>query len=83
MMYFYGENMYKEDSDKLIVEYKNYVKEVRNGSTIIELVQDIIGQIPLLIEHYKTISTFVEQTIIVVNWLLGKEDKPDNITKRG
>ncbi len=108
--------MYKEDSDKLIVEYKNknpmelidlatsmssisrefskrfhaesygaklYVREVRNGSTIIELVPVVIGQLPILIEHYKTIITFVEQTIIVVNWLLGKEDKPEHITREG
>lgn len=61
---------------------KLYIKEIRSGSIIAELapLMPLAGQ--LLIEHYDQIQNYAEHLHRLIGWLLGKNEKPDNVNQR-
>lgn len=61
---------------------KLYIKEIRSGSIIAEFAPllPLAGQ--LLIEHYDQIQNYAEYLYGTLGWLLGKNEKPENISSR-
>lgn len=63
-------------------DVKLYVKEVRKGSTIIELYPMIAGAIPITIEHANTVIEFANHLKTIYDWYSGVgKERPFDITK--
>lgn len=77
---------YKEiciDREKIVPdEVKLYVKEVRTGSTIIELAPLLIGAFPAVIDHADSILIFAEYLVDLYKSYSGSGgEKPKNVSK--
>jgi TM2 domain-containing membrane protein YozV len=78
-------NQYKEyvvEQRKLLPDnVKLYIKEVRKGSTIIELYPMIIGAIPVVIEHAGTVIEYADYLKTLYDWYSGKGEEKPEVTK--
>lgn len=58
-----------------------YIKEIKSGSIITELAP-LAATVPLLIEHFDQIQNYAEYLHGLIGWLLGKENKPDEVNTK-
>jgi len=77
---------YKEvciNHEKIIPDdMRLYVKEVRSGSTIMELVPWVAGAFPVVIEHADSVLKFSEYLARLYKWYSGTgNEKPQNVTR--
>lgn len=79
-------NQYKEyvveRRQMLPDDVKLYIREVRKGSTIIELIPMIAGALPSVVEHAGTVSEYAKHLKSIYEWYSGTgKEKPQHITK--
>lgn len=79
-------NQYKEyvteNRQMLPDDVKLYVREVRKGSTIIELVPMITGALPYVVEHAGTVIEYAKHLKSIYDWYSGVgKEKPEYISK--